>query len=152
MFPSFQMDFLRWMFPSALFQAKELWWFTPIEIRVNILWEPGVCVLSCFSGVWLSVTLWTVATRLLCPWDSLGKNTGVGCLSLLQGIFPTQKLNWVSCVTGRFSTSWASREAWEPDRFLLQLGKCSYIVTEYSQNLCEIVMIIPNFTYMVTMA
>ena len=26
----------------------------------------------------------------LCPWDSPGKNTGVGCHSLLQGIFPTQ--------------------------------------------------------------
>ena len=24
------------------------------------------------------------------PWDSPGQNTGVGCLSLLQGIFPTQ--------------------------------------------------------------
>ena len=32
-------------------------------------------------------------TRLLCPWDSPGKNTGVDCLSLLQGIFPTQGLN-----------------------------------------------------------
>ena len=32
-------------------------------------------------------------TRLLCPWNSLGKNTGVGSLSLLQGIFPTQGLN-----------------------------------------------------------
>ena len=32
-------------------------------------------------------------TRLLCPWDSLGKNTGVGCHALLQGIFPTQGLN-----------------------------------------------------------
>ena len=31
--------------------------------------------------------------RLLCPWDSPGKNTGVGSLSLLQGIFPTQELN-----------------------------------------------------------
>ena len=53
MFPSFQTDFLRWVFPSALSQAKELWWFTPIETRINILWEPGVCVLSCFSRVWL---------------------------------------------------------------------------------------------------
>ena len=26
---------------------------------------------------------------LLCPWDSPGKNTGVGCHALLQGIFPT---------------------------------------------------------------
>ena len=29
----------------------------------------------------------------LCPWDSPGKTTGVGCDFLLQGIFPTQGLN-----------------------------------------------------------
>ena len=33
------------------------------------------------------------ATRLLCPWDSPGKSTGVGCHALLQGIFPTLALN-----------------------------------------------------------
>ena len=27
--------------------------------------------------------------RLICPWDSPGKNTGVGCHALLQGIFLT---------------------------------------------------------------
>ena len=27
------------------------------------------------------------------PWDSLGQNTGVGCHSLPQGIFPTQGSN-----------------------------------------------------------
>ena len=32
-------------------------------------------------------------TRLPRPWDSSGKNTGVGSLSLLQGIFPTQGSN-----------------------------------------------------------
>ena len=32
-------------------------------------------------------------SRLLCPWDSPDKNTGVGCHALLQGIFPTQGLN-----------------------------------------------------------
>ena len=31
--------------------------------------------------------------RLFCPWDSSGKNTGVGCHALLQGIFWTQGLN-----------------------------------------------------------
>ena len=30
---------------------------------------------------------------LLCPWDSPGKNIGVGCHCLRQGIFPTQELN-----------------------------------------------------------
>ena len=32
-------------------------------------------------------------TGLLCPWESPGKNAGVGCHALLQGIFPTQELN-----------------------------------------------------------
>ena len=31
--------------------------------------------------------------RLLCPWDSAGKNTGVGCHSPLQRIVPTQGSN-----------------------------------------------------------
>ena len=90
-------------------------------------------------------------TSLLCPWDSPGKNTGVGCHAFLHGIFPTQRSNpglphcrqilyhlshqgnprileWVSypfsrvsswprnqtrisCIAGRFFTSWATREA-----------------------------------------
>ena len=32
-------------------------------------------------------------TRLLCPWDFPGKDTGVGCHFLLQEIFPTQGSN-----------------------------------------------------------
>ena len=31
--------------------------------------------------------------RLLCPWDSPDKNTGMGCHALLQGNFPTQGWN-----------------------------------------------------------
>ena len=39
-------------------------------------------------------TLWDpMDYSLLCPWNSPGKNTGVGCHFLLQGIFPTQGLN-----------------------------------------------------------
>ena len=55
----------------------------------------AVCVCVCvpLSCVQLFATPWTVATRLLCPWDSPGKNTGVGCHVLLQGIFWTQGLN-----------------------------------------------------------
>ena len=40
-----------------------------------------------------------VADRLLCPWESPGKNTRVGCHALLQGISPTQGSN--SCLIGR---------------------------------------------------
>ena len=35
----------------------------------------------------------SVGLKLLCLWDFPGKSTGVGCLSLLQGIFPTQGSN-----------------------------------------------------------
>ena len=41
-------------------------------------------LLSHFSCVWLCVTPLTAATRLPCPWDSPGKNTGVGSHFLLQ--------------------------------------------------------------------
>ena len=36
-------------------------------------------------------------SRLLCPWNYPGKNTGVGCHFLLQGIFPIQDQTLVSC-------------------------------------------------------
>ena len=36
------------------------------------------------SRVQLFLTPWTVAYRLLRPWDFLGKGTGVGCHFLLQ--------------------------------------------------------------------
>ena len=37
-------------------------------------------------------------SRLLCPWHFPGKNTGVGCHFLLQGIFLTQGSNPVFCI------------------------------------------------------
>ena len=43
------------------------------------------------STVGLFATPWTVVH--LCPWNSPGKETGVGCHALLRGIFLTQRLN-----------------------------------------------------------
>ena len=67
------------------------------------------------------LTLWPYGrepTRLLCPWDSLGKNTEVGCQLLLQGIFPTQGsnphlLSPVGDKAGRLFASGTIREALE---------------------------------------
>ena len=53
----------------------------------------------------VSSSLWPHG--LYCPWNFPGQNTGMGSLSLLQGIFPTQ----VSCITFGLFTSWATREA-----------------------------------------
>ena len=44
--------------------------------------------------------------RLLCPWNSPGKNTGGGSYSLLQVLFLTQG-SWIA---GRFFIIWATRE------------------------------------------
>ena len=52
-----------------------------------------VCVLTCFSRVRLFVTPWTIACQAPLSRDSPGKNTGVGCHALLQGIFLTKGLN-----------------------------------------------------------
>ena len=71
------------------------------------------------SRVWLFVTPWTTPTRLLCPWDFPGKNTGVGCHFLLQGIFPTQGSNQVSCIAGRcftlYALAWWQRHRGSPN-------------------------------------
>ena len=49
-----------------------------------------------FKSLLSCQTLWhqeQKPTRLLCPWDSPGKNTEVGCHALLQVTFLTQGLN-----------------------------------------------------------
>ena len=59
-----------------------------------LLKREWVCAFLVASVV--SDSLWPPGpwpARLLCPWDSPGKNTGVGCQNLLQGIFLTQVLN-----------------------------------------------------------
>ena len=50
-------------------------------------------------------------TRLLPPWNSPGKNTGVGCHFLLQGIFQLRDWTWVSHTAGRRFNLWVIREA-----------------------------------------
>ena len=50
-------------------------------------------VLSHFSHVQFLQPYRLQPTRLRCPWDSPGKNTGAGCHAHFQGIFPTQEWN-----------------------------------------------------------
>ena len=55
-----------------------------------------LCMCMCSVTSVLSDSLWPQGlypSRPLCPWNSPGKNTGVGCHALLQRIFPTQGLN-----------------------------------------------------------
>ena len=54
-------------------------------------------------------------SRLVCPWDSPGRNTGVGCHALLQGIFLDPGIKPASlkspALAGRFLATSATWEA-----------------------------------------
>ena len=71
----------------------DIYFFDLADLEVYEYLGIRACVLSRFSYVCLCVVLWTVTRKLLCPWESPGKTTGVGCHVLLQGIFPTQGSN-----------------------------------------------------------
>ena len=70
--------------------------------------ELGCCCCCCFSLSVVSDSLRPHRLKpggLLCPWDSPGKNTGVCCRFLLQGISPTRgsiQVSFSSCIVGGF--------------------------------------------------
>ena len=71
---------------------------------------------ACLVASVTSDSLWPHGpqpTRLLCPWDSPSKNTGVGYHVLLQGIFQTQASNlrllhcrWISSPLSHQGNPW----------------------------------------------
>ena len=69
--------------------------------------------------------------RLLCPWNSPGRNTAVVCHSLLQRIFPTQGLN------PRFPCCRQISLPSEPQGNIYTLNVCVYICLSISMQLCH---------------
>ena len=80
------------------------WFHTWDRNRVFMYWTSSGTDITSYSSSLVCVpsrsimsdSLWPHGlqlTRLLCPWDSPGKNAGVGCHALLQEIFLTQGLN-----------------------------------------------------------
>ena len=74
----------------------------------------GVCILSRFSRVQLCDPM-DGSPWLFCPWDSPGKNTGVGYHALFWGISPTKGLKphlfTSPTLAGRFFTTSTTWEA-----------------------------------------
>ena len=63
------------------------------------------------SVVSTSLLPWTVACRLLCPWNSPGQNTGVGSCFFSRGSSQPRDWTQVFHIAGRFFTLWATRKA-----------------------------------------
>ena len=76
-----------------------LWRYVFMCRRIHI----HVCILSCFSCVWLCVTLWTIAWQAPLSWDFPGMNSGVVVLPSSRGSSPHRdrtSISFVSC-TGK---------------------------------------------------
>ena len=78
-------------------------------VRASFL-TVGLCCYAVLSYVQLFTTPWTVAARLFCPWDSPGKNIGVGSHFLLHEIFRTQRPLMSLALEGGFFTISATWE------------------------------------------
>ena len=91
--------------------------WTPRGAHVTTKWmETDPCVgAHCCLVAKLRLTLLRLhglqPTRLLCPWDSPGENTGVGCHAFLQGIFLAQGSNLHLLLCRHMLYHWATREA-----------------------------------------
>ena len=81
------------------------------ELQYLVFFWWGVLCECMLRFVQLSVTPWTAAHWLFCPWDFSGKIIGVGCRFLLQRIFKTQRLNQWHLIGRRILFHWATWEA-----------------------------------------
>ena len=98
---------------------KDPWHLLPTSLKKSSVHAVRVCVpvhslQSCLTlrppGLY--------PTTLLCPLDSPGKNTGVGCHFPLQGIFPTQGSNLQSPVSPAWAAGFFTTEP--PGKLLMQ--------------------------------
>ena len=89
--------------------GKEHWWEL-IKRELSVL-----MLLLLFSRLVVSDSVQPhelLSTRLLCPWDSPGKNTGVGCHFLSRGSSQPRDQMHISYVGRWILYHWATREAW----------------------------------------
>ena len=97
------------------------------------LWE-GILLWECYclltkSCLTLCDSMECSLPRFLYPWDFPGKNTGVGCHFLLQGIFPTYRLNPVllGSIVGRLFTTDLPGKPPQPPKFCVEISTLNVI-------------------------
>ena len=124
-----------WVDKDAFYCSLHFWFFSIFDILNNKFYKTSLdaalnltstinlygmyykfhvlCVCSVVSV--MPDSLWPHGlqpTRLLCPWDSPGKNTGAGCHVLLQGIFMTRGSNQHLLCTNSHGCSIKPRWRW----------------------------------------
>ena len=95
--------------PRELVMDRKAWRASVHGVAKSGTWLSNWTELNWVSNSLQPHGLWP--TLLLCPWNFLGKNTGVGSHSLHQGSSWPRDWTQVSWIAGRFFTNWATREA-----------------------------------------
>ena len=103
--------------PSALWRPVRVGWGVGARLRK---WQSP-------SRVQFFTTPWAVG-----PWDSPGQNTGLGSLSLLQGIFRTEELNQslMHCRWIVYQLSWG----WGARRYMYTYSWFTLLYNKNQQN------------------
>ena len=105
--------------------------------------DGGLVIKSCLTLV--------THGSFLCPWDSPGKKTGVGCHFLLQGLFSTQGSN-PGLLHCRWTLYWATRETLKLE--LLELNLVWWDHPSYRQaytSTCSLFTVVSeNMNFLVT--
>ena len=104
--------------PSNLIEIQLVY---KVVLTAGIQQSDSVKHAQLLNHVQLFAALCSVASRLLCPWNCPGENTGVGCRFLLQRIFPIQGLNL--CLLHRQADSLPLSHL----EILLRLCMCIYL-------------------------
>ena len=98
--------FVQVLIPNSKYRTFSTFLFSKQYIKHNMhSWVHAQSYLTLCNPMELK------PARLLCPWDSWGKNTGVVAITFFRGSSRLRDWTWVSCIAGRVFTVWATRKA-----------------------------------------
>ena len=124
--------------PSCVTQSKLFILFFCKVRKIKTLNSNGCCCFCCSVTSVVSNFVHVQPyglqpARLLCPWDFLGKSSGVCCHALLWGIFPTQVSNLGLLHCRQIFYHWVTREAPSNGCYENQMRPCMYWHTQHKQ-------------------
>ena len=138
-------------FPMGVFWGLNEIMPGKVPNRVAGIWYPAnnaiVYIDRYCDKKWMSLSRVRFFATPCSPGNSPGQNTGMGSLSLFQGIFPTRDQTQVSCIVGGFFTSWAIREAQEYWSGYLSLLQWIFLTQESNRGLLLCKRILYQLTY-----
>ena len=98
--------FVQVLIPNSKYRTFSTFLFSKEYIKHNMhSWVHAQSYLTLCNPMELK------PARLLCPWDSWGKNTGVVAITFFRGSSRLRDWTWVSCIAGRVFTIWVIKEA-----------------------------------------